>query len=244
MDYAIKAEWITAYWQAEKLTDTRAIEQYILCKRDVVRHVANVREQQRLRREQVVEADASTVQSRLRLAKKPRVFVPRVEREFLDQFKDSSLARRKFLVLEGPSCVGKTEYARGLVQDSAHVYELNCANQREHVDLRGLVPGQHRMILFDEADPELILCKKKGCPRTGLYDPTWRFGHGEVQLQCLPVGDHDGCVQQHVEYAAPTTTWRGQQLDQSQQYSHCSERASVGDWCIAAAGCGSELEAG
>jgi len=153
VDYAIKAEWITAYWQAEKLTDSRAIEQYILCKRDVMRHVANVREQQRLRREIVVEADASTVQSRLRLAKKPRVFVPRVEREFLDQFKDSSLARRKFLF--------KTEYARGLVQDSAHVYELNCANQREHVDLRGLVPGQHRMILFDEADPELILCNKK-----------------------------------------------------------------------------------
>ena len=161
VDYPIKAEWITAYWQAEKLTDARAIEQYILCKRDVCRHIANVREQQRLRREVLVEADATTVQARLRLAKKPRLYVPRVEEEFMGQFRDASLARRRFLVLEGPSCVGKTEYARGLVPEAAQVLELNCANQREHLDLRDLVPGVHRMVLFDEADPELVLSNKK-----------------------------------------------------------------------------------
>jgi len=161
VDYPIKAEWITAYWQAEKLTDSRAIEQYILCKKDVARHIANVREQQRMGREVLVETDATIVQARLRLAKKPRIYVPRVEEEFISQFRDPSLARRRFLVLEGPSCVGKTEYARGLVSDAAQVLELYCANQREHLVVRGLVPGVHRMILFDEADPELILSSKR-----------------------------------------------------------------------------------
>ena len=228
VDYPVKAEWITAYWQAEKLTDARAIEQYILCKRDVVRHIANVREQQRLRREIVVETDAAAVQARLRLAKKPRVHVPRVEHEFLEQFRDAALSRRKFLVLEGPSCVGKTEYARGLVQDAAQVYELNCANQREHVDLRGLVSGQHRMILFDEAEPELILCNKKliqgqACMVQLGVSATARFGYSvfpwgimmvvcsntwSMRLRQLPGEDSNWLKDNSVHIIVDTPLWQ------------------------------------
>jgi hypothetical protein len=87
--------------------------------------------------------------------------VDAVQKAFLPQFADPTLARRKFLVLEGPSQVGKTEYARSLVASPEAVLELNCVNQKQFVDLRAFSPGVHRLVLWDEAEPSLILNNKK-----------------------------------------------------------------------------------
>jgi hypothetical protein len=160
-DYPIKAEWITSYWQAEKLSDTNAIQEYVKCKRDCVRNVNNVKENMRLRRTLASQGSNDEVQQRLHGLKRPRVYVEAVEKVFLPQFANMTLSRRKFLVLEGPSCVGKTEYARGLVACPTEVLELNCVNQKQFVDLRALSPGVHKLLLWDEAEPSLILNNKK-----------------------------------------------------------------------------------
>ena len=160
-DYPVKAEWVTAYWQAGKLSDEGATAEYIKVKRDCVRHVQNVKDNARLRQQLLQTHLSSEVQGRLHVAKCPRASVPQVEHVFIPQFANAQLARRKFLVLEGPSCVGKTEYARGLAPSPAAVLELNCANQLEHVDLRALSPSLHKVILWDEAHPRLILSNKK-----------------------------------------------------------------------------------
>ena len=57
-------------------------------------------------------------------------------------------ARRKFLVLDGPSRMGKTEFVRSLVEPVATL-ELNCASclGPPFSDFR---PSVHRLVLLDE----------------------------------------------------------------------------------------------
>jgi hypothetical protein len=57
--------------------------------------------------------------------------------------------RYKFLVLEGPSGVGKTVFARTLVEEGKEVFELNCAGGC-NFDLRQFRYQKHGLILFDE----------------------------------------------------------------------------------------------
>ena len=156
----MKAEWVNSYWQAGKLSDEQAIHEFVRVKRDVARNVANVREQQRLRRDLEGEAERKSIQLRLEAQKAPRAPLALVDHDFLQQFQDSTLSRRKFLVLEGPSGCGKTEYARSLAGDPGALLELNCS-KTDHVDLRAFCPGRHRLVLFDEAKTRLVLDHKK-----------------------------------------------------------------------------------
>ena len=127
-DYAVKGEWVTAYWQAGKLTDEQAINEYLKVKRDCVRNIQNVKDNARMQQHLSLVKQSEAVQRRLSASKLPRAHVQEVECVFLPQFQNLNLARRKFLVLVGPSCVGKTEYARGLVSGPDELLELNCAN--------------------------------------------------------------------------------------------------------------------
>ena len=69
--------------------------------------------------------------------------------------------RKKFLVLEGPSCYGKTQFALG-IDGAAKTLEVNCARCVEP-NLRDLLqgPGGHTAVLLDEAKATMILGMKK-----------------------------------------------------------------------------------
>ena len=67
--------------------------------------------------------------------------------------------RYKFLVLEGPSCVGKSQFAASLVGREATL-DLTCAGQT-HPDLRQHSPLKHRCIIFDEAPVSMVLAYKR-----------------------------------------------------------------------------------
>ena len=68
--------------------------------------------------------------------------------------------RYGFLVLDGPSRMGKTQYARNLSQAPGRVLELNMAGCAK-VDLRLYDPLVHDVLLFDECDPRAVLENKK-----------------------------------------------------------------------------------
>ena len=72
--------------------------------------------------------------------------------------------RKRFLVLEGPSGLGKTEYVKHLY-GREHTLELNCACS-EHVQLRDFDATIHKCIFWDEARPKLIASQRKlfQCP--------------------------------------------------------------------------------
>ena len=64
------------------------------------------------------------------------------------------------LVRDGPSRMGKTQFARSLSQAPGGVLELNMAGCAK-VDLRLYHPLVHDVLLFDECEPIAVLEKKK-----------------------------------------------------------------------------------
>ena len=79
---------------------------------------------------------------------------------FRKQFEGPALHRYKFLVLAGPSRLGKTVFARSLSQTPDRVLEVNCAAGNEP-DLRDYRLRHHDVILFDEIGPKQVLSQRK-----------------------------------------------------------------------------------
>ena len=107
---------------------------------------------------------------------KPFRQLPEVD-AWLQESKAVSM-RKKFLVLEGPSKVAKTAFAKSLFGAEA-TFELNMACG-DSFDLRPFNPLVHKLILWDEASPLLVSKQRKlfQCPAsevdlgqsaTGLY---------------------------------------------------------------------------
>ena len=63
-------------------------------------------------------------------------------------------------MIEGPSGLGKTEYARA-IHGPDHTLELNCANCGHSPDLRQHSPLTHKVVLFDEAAPAMVAANRK-----------------------------------------------------------------------------------
>ena len=99
---------------------------------------------------------ARTAQKRKRL--------PQVEDEWLPEQHDKKRQRQRTLVLEGPSGVGKTEYAKSLF-GYQHTLEVNCASGGE-VNLKELNLEKHKAVLLDEASPQMMAGQRKlfQCP--------------------------------------------------------------------------------
>ena len=67
--------------------------------------------------------------------------------------------RRKFLVLDGPSRMGKTAYAMSLFGKD-RTLEVNCANEDQPA-LQAFRQDVHRCVLMDEASPDMVLTNRK-----------------------------------------------------------------------------------
>ena len=78
---------------------------------------------------------------------------------FLQQY-TTIKSRYKFLVLCGESGTGKTVWVKWMLGNPDLVFEANCACCPEP-DLRNFSHFQHKVILFDEASPELVITQKK-----------------------------------------------------------------------------------
>ena len=65
--------------------------------------------------------------------------------------------RYNFLVLDGPSKMGKTLFCRSRsLCSGTQLLEIDCAGA-DTPDLTHFVFGQHRMVLCDEASAEMVL---------------------------------------------------------------------------------------
>jgi hypothetical protein len=158
-DFVVNPEWVTVLWQTKKLTDERAVEQYVFCKKDVKRHVDNVRYHQRLEHELAQSLRVTKVTQTLQAKLLRRRFVPAVEEVWLPQ-QQVLQARQRFLVLDGPTRMGKSIYATSLCGPESTL-EVNCASAGIEPDLRDFTPGVHEAILFDEARCCMVLAQKK-----------------------------------------------------------------------------------
>ena len=110
-----------------------------------------------------------------------------------------SVTRFKFLVLWGPSRMGKTEMAKSLF-GSNYTFIANCQGVDEP-NMQTFNPQLHRCILFDEATPEMIMKNKvlfqAGPSGVTLQEsPTqmcarWIFLYQNPMIVCTNTWKHD-----------------------------------------------------
>ena len=67
--------------------------------------------------------------------------------------------RKKFLVLNGPSRLGKTQFAISLF-GLERTLEVNCASA-DHPPLRAFSPKNHKCVVFDEASTSMVVSNKR-----------------------------------------------------------------------------------
>ena len=158
-DFVVNAEWITVMWQMSKLTNTVACEQYTLCKRDVKRHIQNVRDQECLEREQLLKKRLEEAQTIMAKTLKPRKRIALVDDVWLVE-QNEVRDRQRFLVLDGPSVTGKTRFAI-LLRGAFRTLEVNCAACLREPDLRAFEAGRHLCIVFDEAHCQMVIACKR-----------------------------------------------------------------------------------
>ena len=105
----------------------------------------------------LLQGHIGQVALKLSLLKRPFRKVPAVE-AWLAQYQHD-LFRYRFLVLEGPSGLGKTQFSVSLSPRSLEVTCSNC----EEPDLREFKSGTHDLVLLDEAKCILVLNCKNSC---------------------------------------------------------------------------------
>ena len=89
------------------------------------------------------------------------------------------LRRYKFLVLSGPSRVGKTVYAQSLCPDQLPTLEMNCAAGTEP-DMRAYRLSKHGLLIFDEIEADAVASQRK----------LFQAQSVPVQLGCIAANSH------------------------------------------------------
>ena len=140
-------------------------------------HLRNLEEVARLRDQLFVDEHRKSMDIRLAERRCAFVHVPAVHDVWLVEQRETRW-RQRFLVLEGPSGVGKSQFAMGLVPEG-RALDVNCANTPEP-DMRDFRRSVHELVLFDEATCSMVLRQKK----------LFQAGLSSVQLGCSQTNWH------------------------------------------------------
>ena len=178
--YQVQVPWILTLLQAEKITVDVAREMVTKCVAGSARGLAEIKIYEEALQQTLVERCVKAARLELGASRKTWRVLPVAER-FKGQF-EVTADRYKFLVLEGPSGVGKTVFARSLVAEGMEVLELNCAG-KQPFDLRTFTWGKHGLILFDEVEPSMVAASRK----------LFQAGNFEVQLGGSATGCYGYC---------------------------------------------------
>ena len=140
-----------------KTTDARS--ELIKVGKGIVRKLADLDKIVQLQKEERANARVAHVQaviaaSNLAFKKFPAIEVWKTEAQRPYQ------RRKKFLVLEGPTLLGKMEYVRSLF-GFERTLEFNCVNCGNYPSLRGHDLDLHDCVLFDEGTMGMVLSNRK-----------------------------------------------------------------------------------
>ena len=155
--FLVAPSWIMSLVQADKLSIKAARELLVRCV-SASRHVKELEQyEMELEKDAVKEAMAEAQILLSRQLKKQKLYEQ--VQAFMSQF-DVAQHRYKFLVLSGPSRVGKTAFARTLCEKGKETLEINCASGVEP-NLRAYRLRVHGLILFDEIVASQVAQQRK-----------------------------------------------------------------------------------
>ena len=152
-DFTVNAEWTWNLLQGEKVTAKAAREEFVRGKKNLSRHLMNLDVYMAELAARVTAAKITERNVHIQKQKKALKVIPEVT-EWMNALPAIS-DRKKFLVLNGPSRLGKTQFAVGLYGAEATL-EVNCAGA-SHPPLRIFCDKTHRCIIFDEAPVNMVL---------------------------------------------------------------------------------------
>ena len=170
-EYPVSGKWVFQLVQMEKITFSAARQELIKTGENLCRVLPDLDKHHAESTAARLHKRATEVQQLLAATASRSVRLPEVE-AWKARFGRGVWRRKKFLVLEGKSGTGKTQFVRGLY-GTDKTLELNCAGVTA-VNLRDYRPLEHKVVLWDEASPELVLENRKlfQCP------PCWiDLGH-------------------------------------------------------------------
>ena len=175
--YPVSATWILNMLQGGKITPLVAKDLVLRTVSGATRALAEIRLAEEAGQQAAIMRAQDEARRGLQRTRKPWRRIPLVEK-WLEQYEELH-DRYRFLVLEGPSSVGKTVYARTLAPRSRETLELNCAGNTA-LDLRSFRREEHGAILFDEISPAQVASQRK------LFQACC----AKVQLGLSPTGQH------------------------------------------------------
>jgi len=149
--------------QAEKMEFKEAFDEMIACGSGFSRRMGDLRAWQAARQEVKLRAHVQAEQAHHMATNYTWRSFPAID-SWLSAMQRPHQRRKSFLVLEGPSGLGKTEYVRSLCGPAATL-ELNADSMRVPY-LREFDPEVHKVIFWDECSVQLVVENRKlfQCP--------------------------------------------------------------------------------
>ena len=181
-DYPVAGKWIFQLVQMQKITFSAARAELVKTGENLCRVLPDLDRHHAESTAARLHQRAASVQDMLRYTDCRSVRVPEVE-AWKARYGRGVWRRKKFLVLEGPSGTGKTEFVRGLY-GTPQTLELNCAGLIS-VNLRDYKPFEHKVVLWDEASPELVLTNRKLFQCPPMLDRLGAQCHRDIGVQGL-----------------------------------------------------------
>ena len=150
-DYLVNANWIWNLAQSRKMSLSAARRQLVCCANRLNAHLPNV---ERFQSELIALelADKIAANEAIFQAQRRPFKVIKPVKLLVDDLQ-TPRDRRKFLVLDGPSRTGKTQFVMSLFGRAATL-EVNAADEKSP-SLQSFIFRVHRCILLDEASPEM-----------------------------------------------------------------------------------------
>jgi hypothetical protein len=180
-DFLVQGQWALNLLQARKISLQYARELVLQSCHNVQKHLKELQLLEREHEKERVAAARRVAECGLAMQRKRWRSIAAVE-EWHEQYGTEAF-RYKFLVLDGPSKLGKTQFAKSFVESDEHLLELNCAAGQEP-DLRGFRYGQHAVVLFDEIRAGIVARQRK----------LFQACAAEVQLGCSATNCHSYTV--------------------------------------------------
>ena len=156
-DYVVNERWITTLLVAQKITTQTAHAMYLLACSSAQMNIRNLDFITRQEQERQEQIERLAMEVLIRDKQMPFRKIREVE-EWLQHYDDIQ-DRYKFLVLDGPSQMGKTRFAASLTSVEKFFY-LDCSSCIMP-DMRSFNRRHHELVLFDEIKATTVLSVKK-----------------------------------------------------------------------------------
>ena len=163
-DFAVEQKWVIALWQRRKVGHEAAKAEIIQARGHTNSYLQEVCRVERLEEELRTKAEQEEHRKMLALRSLPFRVIAVVDLWKRQYSADPNVGligkepRFKFLVLHGPSCFGKTQYAKSLWGDEKTLL-VQC-QQVVAPDIRNFTRSVHKCIIFDECRSKTVVQNK------------------------------------------------------------------------------------